>query len=293
MRRVAFLTAGALVGAAAFGQDPLECVDPDVLRALVFPGGAGQSTLVTSGVPAELSAVHPPSQFSLIGSTERDLGAVLGNSNARILSAVYRTSLSPDVARTAALDALAADGWDVHLQQPQLGSGVFVSASQPISQAACRDGAAISVTASSLDGKTYVTYGTSIGANSSACDPRLRAPYALQSSSDEYMPTLALPADPTTGAPAQMRGGGGGGSGSARNARAEFRVNESVRNVADFFARQMADQGWTADAAWSGTTTAGSSWSRAAESGTVHGTLQVTAVDDGQFTAILTVVTLS
>lgn len=295
MRRVAFLGAGALVGASAFGQNPLECVDPDVLRALVFPGNADQSVVVSSGLPDELAAIVAPSPFTLIGSMERDLGAVLNGVTIRTVSAVYRTTLSPDAARAAALDGLAAAGWEVQpAQGPQMGSGVFVSTNQmPVSQAACRDDMPINVTARTVDGKTYVTYGVSIGSNSSACDPRASAQFMSRSPLDEHMPKLELPSDPSTGEPARMRGSGGGGGSNSRNVRVEFRVAESVRNVASSFARQMADQGWTADATWSGSTTAGSSWTKESAMGTLLGSLRVTAVADGEFTVVLNVVPVS
>ena len=81
-----------------------------------------------------------------------------------------------------------------------------------------------------------------------------------------------------------------GSGGSTGRASVEFRLDESFGNVASFFSRQMADQGWAGDASWSGSTTAGSSWSKQTDDGTFHATLQVTKYDDSLFTAAVHVV---
>ena len=293
MRKLALAVFGTLFGLTAYGQDLLECVNPDVLRGLIFRNTAAQATVISERVPDEISGIDVPTQFSWIGSAERNLGAALGNAPLTSVTAAYRTSMTADAARAAAIDALARGGWEIQTEQMGIGNGVFTSASQPVSQTACRDNQPVSVTASTLNGRTYVLYGIARGGNSTACDARMRPSVMSGTGLEEYMPTLELPADPVTGAPARMQGSGGGGGGSGRNLRVEFTLDDSVGNVANHFARQMADQGWTADTRWTGTTTAGSSWSKqTAADATVLGTLQVTAVDDAQFTVVLHVVQL-
>jgi hypothetical protein len=286
MRRLGLFTTGVLFGVAAFGQDLLECVDPDVLRGLVF---TGNSPVISTAVPAEMSGVGVPSQFGWIGSAQRNLGQVMGSQTTSV-TAAYGTTLSVDAARDLAVKTLESEGWNI-VPAPAMGGGVFTSASFSVPWSACRGDEAVTVTANRLDGKTYVLYGASRGGNSTACDTRFLPTFTT--GLDEHMPSLELPSDPATGAAARVQSSGGGSSGGGRNARVEFGLDDSASNVASHFARQMAAQGWVGDASWSGTSTAGSSWSKTPDAETtILSTLQVTEVGDSQFMAVLRIVAL-
>lgn len=149
-----------LFGVAAFAENPLDCVDADVLRGLIFRGTAEQ--VVSTELPEEMASLNIPAGFSWIGSLERNLGSA-GISPLTTVTAAYRTRLSADAARIAALDALTADGWTLQPGQQGMGMGAFTSASQPTGQTACRDNQPITVTTNALDGTTYVVYAISRG----------------------------------------------------------------------------------------------------------------------------------
>lgn len=290
MRRIALFTLAALCGITAFGQGLLDCVEPDVLRALL-PQGQGQAPPVITGeVPQELVALKMPGAFTWIGSAERIVGRVNATTNLSQVSAAWRSSLAPEAARAAAAAALTSSGWAV---QPPQGMRVFTSASIPVTQTACRDGRPVNLRASAMEGVTYVLVTLqrgSPGANP-ACNQPLTA-FSTGTGLDPYLPLLEMPVDPTTGAAATLRGGsyGGGPAGGTVHARAEFVTGDAAGNVARHFAQQMAEQGWSSDADWSGASSAGSSWSKRPEAGTlVQGTLMVTALNERQFVAVLRV----
>lgn len=320
MRKLAFLALGTLFGAASFAQDPLECVDPDV-RALVFPNGANMQLSISTSVPDELSAIEVPNEFSWIGSIERNLeatpgvlhafgaapvavwnlesglvaspplGAAFVASPIASVTAAYRTNLPPNAARDLALKALENDGWQVQSSRAQLGRGVFVTGASMFPETACRDGEAVTLTVNAIDGTTYAVYGFSKGSNRAACDPALQPRVLAAGDMREHLPTLTLPHDPLTGAPPQVRNSSGSGAMAEHTARVEFVLNDSVGHVASFLSQQLAEQGWTPDASWSGTTTAGSSWVLQTRSDTtLRSTLQVVAVDDALFKAFFHVI---
>lgn len=286
MRRLAIFTLGALYGAAAFGQGPLECVDPDVIRGLLL--GRDADISISAAMPPELEGIPVPAAFTWVGSKRGTLP--VSTAPLTYVTGTYQTGLSPEAAHAAAIDELAATGWSVGELSPTPGMGVFNSTSQPIAQTACRDGEPFSVLASALEGRTYVSYRSTPGANSNACNPQrwAGASAAAQNGIDPHLPALDLPLDPVTGAAARLQSSGGGGNAAEHSARAEFRLDESVRDVAEHFARQIAEQGWTRDASWSGTTTAGSSWSKPRNGDTaLHAELHVTAVAESQFSVVL------
>jgi hypothetical protein len=217
------------------------------------------------------------------------------------MSAVYRTSLAPAAARSAAITALTAAGWK--LQSDQRLSllsvmNVFTSAnSARASETYCREGKPVGVTASALDGVTYVILSASRFADSAAglmnsCNQPPQPVGRPGSTLDQYMPTLELPRDPATGQPVSMRGGGVSNGAAKRRASASFTLKDSPDNVSRHFARQMTEQGWSSDTGWSGAGTAGSTWTRRQDDNTLlQGTLSVSAFEDGRFSVIFTAVT--
>lgn len=284
MRRIAGFIAVTLWGVAAYGQSLIDCVDPDVVNSLLRQGQAERSLVTTSEIPRELTALQMPAGFSWIGAAHRVVGIFNATTNASQVTAAWRSNLSPESARSAAGNALAASGWQV---RPDMGLAIrgFFSPSQPLPLTACREGVPVNVNVSAMDGVTYVLINIQrdINANSVCAQPMRNALPGMEMGSD--LPRLAVPA----GARVQSGNAGGGISGTA-SASIEFTLSESAGNVARHFAVQLAEQGWTNDANWSGSSTAGSSWSRRADAGAlVHGLLSVTALDDRRFVAALRV----
>jgi hypothetical protein len=289
MRRVALFAMAALSGLTAFGQGLLDCVEPDVLRALL-PQGQGQGMPVITGeVPQELAALRMPGSFSWIGSAERIVGRVNATTNASQVSAAWRSSLAPEAARVAAAAALTSSGWQV---QPPRGISVFTSAASPFFQAACRDRKAINFNTSAMEGATYVLVTLRRGDTSgdAMCNQPASPAFSTGTGLDAHLPRLDLPVDPATGVAALLRTAGYGSNGNSGrvDAHAEFTIRDSAGNIARHLARQMAEQGWISDAEWSGTASAGSSWSKALGDGVrVHGSLSVTALEERQYVAVL------
>ena len=106
----------------------------------------------------------------------------------------------------------------------------------------------------------------------------------------QYAPSLELPIDPVTGEPARMGGSGSSGTQSRIEIR---RYSGSLSALTQFMTQQLVEQGWTNDASWMGTTTAGSAWWQQPEPGTrVQGTLDVTKTADSNYTIMFRLVAL-
>jgi len=165
---------------------------------------------------------------------------------------------------------------------------VFGSVAQQASQPVCRDGGTINVSSSVMDGITYVLLMIPRGnATTTTCSQPARPAGAGNSPFQPYLPHLQLPVDPATGEAARLGSSGGGYGGNSFSARTEFTTTDSVGNVGRHFAKQMAEQGWSSDANWSGAATAGSSWSKRVEAGVLRATLSLTAFDERQLMAVL------
>lgn len=273
---------------AAAAAGPVACLDPDVLHGLLLPG-AGEGFRISADPPPELADFKIPRQLAWVGASERGMGAMAQSS----LSAVYRSRLAPQGARAATADALAAAGWQLQGIGLAASTNVFTTDIFQTGDTYCRDDKSVTLSASALDGVTYVVLATSRYAGRSAglsmaCEQPPRLPARSASTLDAYLPTLDLPRDPATSRPVAVQGmGGGGGDDARRRMNVSFTLQDSPDNVARHFARQMAAQGWSAEANWSGTGTAGSSWQREADADTVlRATLAVSAFDGGRFAVV-------
>lgn len=292
MRRTALFTLAALASATVFGEGLLDCVEPDVLHTLLLPGQDEHPPVITAAMPAELATLRMSRDFTWIGSAERYVGRVDATTSATRVTAAWRSSLAPDAARTAALDSLTASGWQV---LPALfhASRTFEASSTEIS-AACREGKAFTVTAAEMEGITYTLLTLVRNDMNPICKQSLPAtPVAsFASGLEQYQPHLQMPVDPATGSKIRVQNGGTGSSPGGISDRIAFSMKDSAGNIARQFAQQMSAQGWSNDANWSGTATAGSSWSKHVEAGVLQGTLSVTNVDRRQFIAELRITRL-
>lgn len=287
MRRIALFALVALASAAVCGESPLDCIDPDVARALLQQG----SPVITANMPAELEALKMPRDFTWIGSTERITGRLDASSNATQVTAAWRSGLAPTAARAAVISALAISGWEVR-EQPGMNINVFDSGMRQVSVPACREGKPVNVSANALDGVTYVLATLQRGDNNlnTICNQPVRP--ASITGYDQYLPHLQMPVDPATGRVVRPRDESWGYGGTAFNARTQFDSKDSAGNLARQLTQQMVGQGWSSDASWSGAATAGSSWSKRIDSGLLQGTLSVTNIEGQQFLALLRVTRL-
>jgi hypothetical protein len=281
-------SARAQQASAQYGE-LLQCVDPAVLEGLVFRTVAAT---VSDEVPPEMTGVTPPAGFDWIGSQRRAMPGTSsllrsGSGPVSQVNAAYKTGLSRDEALAAAMAALAADGWTASPQR--MGGGApFGSITPDQPEIVCKDEQAVTVNVNEIDGTTYVSYGFTTGQVASNClsdDERRR----LGMPGAEYMPTLDIPPDPATGRPA--RRGGAGGSGTTQ--RVEVFHGASLAELTAALTQQLVEQGWANDASWTGTTTAGSSWSRRVDDDTrVQGTLDLTDTGETSYTIMFRLVAL-
>jgi hypothetical protein len=280
-----------LSGVTAFGQGLLDCIDPDVMRTLLFQGQGERPPVLTGVLPVELSAMRMPGQFSWIGTAERSLGPVDATTNASSITAAWRSSLGLEATRAATASALAGAGWEVRRPQSP-GMGVFTSSSTPVQQQACREGRSVTFAARQMDGVTYLLLTIPRGDTANpACNQSADFFSGVRNTGFEpYLPRLEMPLDTATGVAASISNSGmtTGPSTPAITVRTEFSVRDSVANIGRHFAKQMTAQGWSSDATWSGAATAGSSWSRRGDDGAVLlARLSLTAYDDRRFGALL------
>lgn len=289
MHRTAFFTMAALASAAVFGQGLLDCVEPDVLRALVLQGQREQAPLISGALPAELSTLRLPREFSWIGSAERITGRVDANTNATQVTAAWRSSLPVDAAREAARSALAASGWEVRSMGIFMNmKGGFRASFLSVPMTACRDGKPVDVNVSAMDGATYLLLVVRRGMANSLCNQPVPNMGAASGWLGEYMPRLDLPAaaGPVIANVSGFSGAGSSNGSTVASTSMDFVLQDSIDNIARHFARQIAEQGWSSDTSWSGGSTAGSSWSKRVDGGALMlGTLALTAIDRQQFAA--------
>lgn len=280
--------------APATNADPLACLDPHVFRGLLLMP-ASQDFRISLQVPPELAWFKPPRELTWLGSSARSTDIVVNGapSKTAAIAAVYRTSLAPASARGLVADALKSTGW-APKESPGMPPPVFLSANaRPVTETYCRANAAIRLTASSLDGVTYVSLSTnqvSAGFTNECNRPSPPMQSAANGAGifDADLPALELPRDAATGRTVLGReGGSSGNNGSAsRSSSASFTLKDSAANVARHFADQIARQGWSVDASWAGAGSAGSTWSRQLRDGVAaRGELMVVAFEGDRFTA--------
>lgn len=279
-------------GESGPARNPLDCLDLDVIRGILLLGSGNQTFNLAAELPSDLAGFKAPDQLTWVGSTERTYSSMPQSTS----SAVYRANLAPAAAQAVAARALTAGGWQLH-DASWAGSANIFTAGDSVqnSETYCREGKPVSLGASSLDGVTYVVLSASrildrTSGMTSACDQPPQ-PVRTASALDNYMPRLETPLDPATRRPVAVSDGGGSNGDTKRSSNAVFVIQSSVGSVAQHFASQLAQQGWSAEAAWNGAGTAGSTWTRRGDAdAAMLGTLVVSAFEGNRFTAVFQVV---
>ncbi len=291
----AILVASALPGVMAQspGTDTLRasstdnllaCLNPDVLHGLVMRDG---ELVVSLDRPPEMSFLATPAELDWIASAARSTST----------TAAFRSALAPEAALSAAMGALEQDGWTT--QPFNTSGGVFSPPVQVLTGSACQANQRVSVTTRPADGGSYLTYGFKANSAVTGCGPAnsagLAGPFVPTPDDgvQAYMPTLQFPPDPASGRAAITEGNRGGGSTRSRYNSTTVLLDMPIVELASVLSRQIAEQGWVADASWSGAVTAGSSWSRQPSPEIdLAGTLELVETGDSSYTVMFRIVQL-
>lgn len=229
-------------------DDPLACVDPDIRDAFVGLSGFGVESTINRAAPAWFPE-QLPDELILIGNSS-------GGHGNRV---AFKTTLAPTTAASRLVQALEAVGWQ-RVDQRLPDNGGFRSRQTPREvPSLCHDKLGnAQIMARARDSDTLVQVFQR--EQRSSCRSHNQIQQAYQQSDQSLMPTLDLPADAKNHV-----GSGHSSSGRDQESRTEFRSNSSPGQLQSFFAKQLQEQGWTADAQWQGSVSVGSAWTNTTE----------------------------
>lgn len=271
MRKILIAAASSLcMLAAAAAEQPLQCVNPEILNGIVFSGQMSQKVDVMRGLPASMGVLPTPAGFTLIGS------AVRGGD---ITQVGYRTSLDSDKAYAAVMASLNAQGWR---NEPEPGSSTFKLANGPRYGTACRDGERRQVMVADVEPVRYVNILAQAAQVPRACNTTA-AGIAFPGERGE-MPAFRFPA----GTSRAFGGSGGGGSDRFYTTSSRIISKESPASLVAQLASQIRDQGWTSDAGWSGTHSAGSTWRKSIDGQLTWGMLEIAPASEDTYDVTFT-----
>lgn len=243
-----------LAPAASVADDPLACVDPELVRAFI-------SNEYSTTVPADMAHIDVPAGFSLVGS----------RTNRSTTTVAYRTASGAEGAIAAAVSLLEESGWVENGDRRYSGRGGFQSDTRSARAVVCRDDAPnpIDVNARPDGDVTFVSY--TRHPRSSRCQPRAQPGEDLGARDlFFYLPVLALPEDAIA---ANVSTGGGG---DEVNTRVDISGAAGRTDLLNFFEDQIRKQNWQHQTGWSSRVSSGSVWlADTEEAGTLVGTLHV------------------
>lgn len=265
MRKLSLALVFLLSSPALLAQDLLSCLHPDVLQGLARNGivGVGDG-VVTRTLPDEMDGIAPPPAFELIATSV----------GLRETTVAFKADLPTPEAHEAALAALEADGWVA--QGPERTrvyyEGSPTSPVPSVMTGLCLDGQNLRVGSRFIEGLSYVNYHFPYMQSGNLCasfpGPAANlAAFRKPRDLEPFMPSLRFPLDPATGSEAAARPAGSTNNLDSRSTTAEVSIAMPHGELAGFLGAQLAAAGWTADASWNGSMTAGSSWTRTPEPG--------------------------
>lgn len=239
-----------MLPAAAFGDDPFACVDPDFADAFLGNAYFGRPTYSTD-VPAAFTGLQVPESFSLIGSE-------ISSHTVRV---IYKTDASAEAAVSAAVDRIAGSEWRNLSDLMQMPRGGFQTRAIPRMARLCRDKepGLLSINASDAQGQTHLSFSISNygeGQTCSALQTQSTMQGRYQMNFWDKLPQLNLPAD------TQSTSAGMGGGGNEYHSDIIVSSGMSRNILVGYLGDQIRDQGWTFDTGWSGNFSAGSIWSK-------------------------------
>jgi len=268
MHRFAIAAIAAVTALSATAQQPLQCLNPDILNGVIFLGRGDQKVEVARGLPPFMSGFRAPAGLSLIGSGMREGGMMA--------VVAYKTSLSADKAYAAVVSALGAEGWAV--EPEQYSGATFHVAGNPEDGTVCRNGERRTVMVWEVAGTSYVNIMTNSqgrGRNCNVPDPVMNMGF--------FGPNSPLRFQYPAGTSLAQGGGGGGGSSGDYLQSTRIISTETPASLVEYLASQIEGQGWSKDAGWSGTGNAGSTWRKTIDGQLAWSTLQIVRVSEGTY----------
>ena len=274
MRKFAAAIGATTFALAVAAQQPLQCVNPQLLNGLVFLGRSELKVNVTRGQPAFMKDVKVPTGLVLIGSGVRQGG---------VTTVAYKTSLTSEKAFAGVVAGLEAEGWMVEAQPGQ--AATFNVAGSPREDTLCRDGRRRGVTVAEAGGARYVNVAAFEESRRRECneDP-FSSPAMLMGQG--AIPRFQFP----EGTSLARRAGGGGGSDRMYSSSSRIISAEAPARLVEHLASQLESQGWQADSTWSANASAGSTWRKIHEGEPATGALEIVRVSEGTYDVDFTLV---
>lgn len=256
MTSVAFVT-------AASAQEALQCANPDVLNSLVYNGWPESRLTIRRALPENAAGYRAPAGFTLIGSSTR------GRGTGTVVA--YKTTLEAGRAFDSLLGLLADEGW--RRETTAQAQPLVSVAGAPTSATMCRNGERRGLQVQDAGDVRYISISgfTTPGWACDAPNPPGFDPLVARNAAMPYMPRFSFPAT------ARMAAGSGLPQGnSLASSSARIESPDTAASLGRHLARQLAEQGWRADAEWNGTLSTGSTWTRSATDGQRYwGTLEI------------------
>jgi hypothetical protein len=277
MRKFVIAAMAVVFPAAAVAQQPLQCMNPDLVNGLVFLGRGDMKISVTRGLPAFMSGFPAPAGFSLIGTGVRNV------SSTPMTTVAYKTSLTTDKAYAAVLASLGAAGWAV--ESTPGSAATFNVAGGPKEGTVCRNAERRLVMAAESASVTYVSIIAIPEARPRDCNApqEMEMGFAMKRGA---APRFQFPAGTTL-----AQGGGGGGSNTVYATSSRIISEQTPAALVEHLASQMEGQGWRQDAAWSSSGSAGSIWRKTSDGAPITGTIAIVRVSEGTYDVDFTQIT--
>lgn len=256
MYRSAFLF--LLVPTLSIASDPLECVDPEFVRAF-FSGRISTPPSYSTEIPDHFEVRKFPSDMKLIGSrTERYATTVVFQTNQEVRDVHSRLA-----------DALSEQGWkDITYERSPSRRG-FQLADQSLVAEYCReiDDTNLAVIASERFGQTLISLEQYVRKTMHGCEGTIRE---RRRNLLDRLPIL----NPPDGA--KTSNSKIGTNGHEVSAVVDVSASMSREELLGFFENQIRNQSWTFQTTWSSDLSSGSVWSQnSSEQGILIGTLHV------------------
>ena len=270
MKRMAIAGAGALVSLSAFGQDLLQCVNPDVINTLLMVSREAPEYTLTPDRPDVLAGFSAPPEFAWIGS----------RSTAFDVKAAYRTDLEPLAARQAFVAAMQGQGFQV-LSEDDSG---FVLTSPPLLTSMCRESVVGTIILREVGNARYLTVSFPNQIQPRSCEAMRNQTASVGRRGFDLIPKLITPPEvEISRRPGALPTGSGSGSNDSFTSSIEVQGVDSMSGLASLLSDQIRDQGWSADSSWSGSVSAGSTWMRDDDGTLLAGQLIVRSIGAGYY----------